>query len=218
MINKNVKVYTEEQKFVPGEIVVLGDRITEVRADGKKRQTAAEALETESSVNGFSEAEEAEEVVVDGEGAYAIPGLIDLHFHGCVGADVCDGTPEALKKIAQYEASVGVTAIAPATMTLPVEELEAPISILVSVSKRRFKRAVKRNRVKRQIREAYRMNKHGLLAVLTEKKCRLAVAFIYLSDQLVDSSVIEDRMKTALARIAEKVAANAETEQTPQVS
>ena len=82
---------------------------------------------------------------------------------------------------------------------LPVEELEAPVSILVSVSKRRFKRAVKRNRVKRQIREAYRMNKHGLLAVLTEKKCRLAVAFIYLSDQLVDSSVIEDRMKTALA-------------------
>ena len=124
MIIKNVKVYTEEQKFVPGEIVVLGDRITEVRADGKKRQTAVEALETESSVNGFSEAEEAEEVVVDGEGAYAIPGLIDLHFHGCVGADVCDGTPEALKKIAQYEASVGVTAIAPATMTLPVEELE----------------------------------------------------------------------------------------------
>ena len=37
---------------------------------------------------------------------------------------------------------------------LPVEELEAPVSILVSVSKRRFKRAVKRNRVKRQIREA----------------------------------------------------------------
>ena len=101
---------------------------------------------------------------------------------------------------------------------LQVEELEAHVSILVSVSKRRFKRAVKRNRVKRQIREAYRMNKHGLLAVLTEKKCRLAVAFIYLSDQLVDSSVIEDRMKTALARIAEKVAANAETEQTPQVS
>ena len=45
---------------------------------------------------------------------------------------------------------------------LPVEELEAPVSILVSVSKRRFKRAVKRNRVKRQIREAYRKNNHGL--------------------------------------------------------
>lgn len=88
---------------------------------------------------------------------------------------------------------------------LPVEELEAPASILVSVSKRRFKRAVKRNRVKRQIREAYRVNKHELVKVLDEKQCRLAIAFIYLSDQLVESSLIEDRIKTALARIAEKV-------------
>lgn len=88
---------------------------------------------------------------------------------------------------------------------LPVEELEAPASILVSVSKRRFKRAVKRNRVKRQIREAYRMNKHELLRKLEEKQCRMAIAFIYLSDQLVESSVIEDRIKTALARIAEKL-------------
>ena len=39
---------------------------------------------------------------------------------------------------------------------MPVEQGEVPASILISVSKRRFKRAVKRNRVKRQIREAYR--------------------------------------------------------------
>ncbi len=88
---------------------------------------------------------------------------------------------------------------------LPVEELEVSASILVSVSKRHFKRAVKRNRVKRQIREAYRLNKQPLLDVLKENHCRMAIAFIYLSDQLVESSVIEDRMKTALARIAEKV-------------
>ncbi|WP_300703647.1 ribonuclease P protein component [Bacteroides sp.] len=88
---------------------------------------------------------------------------------------------------------------------LPVEELDAPASILVSVSKRRFKRAVKRNRVKRQIREAYRVNKHELLKVLDENHSRLAIAFIYLSDQLVESSLIEDRIKIALARIAEKV-------------
>lgn len=88
---------------------------------------------------------------------------------------------------------------------LPVEELEATASILVSVSKRRFKRAVKRNRVKRQIREAYRVNKHELLSVLAEKQCRLAIAFIYLSDRLEDFSLIETRVKTALARIAEKV-------------
>lgn len=88
---------------------------------------------------------------------------------------------------------------------LPVEELDADAAILVSVSKRRFKRAVKRNRVKRQIREAYRLNKHGLLDTLAEKKCRLAIAFIYLSDQLPESSLIKERVKTALARIAEDV-------------
>jgi ribonuclease P protein component len=91
---------------------------------------------------------------------------------------------------------------------LPVEELEAPVSILVSVSKRRFKRAVKRNRVKRQIREAYRKNKHGLLQTLQDEGRQLAVAFIYLSDRLVDSVEIEERMKIALARITEKVLAD----------
>jgi ribonuclease P protein component len=88
---------------------------------------------------------------------------------------------------------------------LPVEELDVPVSILVSVSKRRFKRAVKRNRVKRQIREAYRLNKHLLSDALSGSQTRLAVAFIYLSDELVPSSVIEERMKIALSRIAEKL-------------
>ncbi len=38
--------------------------------------------------------------------------------------DFCDGDKEAIRRIAEYEVSVGVTAIAPATMTLPVAELE----------------------------------------------------------------------------------------------
>ena len=88
---------------------------------------------------------------------------------------------------------------------LPVEELDVWSSILVSVSKRRFKRAVKRNRVKRQIREAYRLNKQPLLDSLSAAQCRVAIAFIYLADELVDTSVIESKMKIALARIAEKV-------------
>ena len=65
---------------------------------------------------------------------------------------------------------------------MPVEQGEAPASILISVSKRRFKRAVKRNRVKRQIREAYRKNKSLLVDELQRREQRLAVAFIYLSD------------------------------------
>ena len=88
---------------------------------------------------------------------------------------------------------------------LPVEDLEAPVSILVSVSKRRFKRAVKRNRVKRQIREAYRKNKSLLVDELQRREQRLAVAFIYLSDELVATAELEEKMKIALARISEKL-------------
>ena len=90
---------------------------------------------------------------------------------------------------------------------LPVEELDVQASILISVSKRRFKRAVKRNRVKRQIREAYRMNKPILLNsdALIKKEYRLAIAFIYLADELMDSTLVEEKMKTALARIVEEI-------------
>ena len=73
--------------------------------------------------------------VIDGQGGYAIPGLIDLHFHGCKGYDFCDGTKEAIAEIAKYEASIGVTAIAPATMTLSVEELERILAVAASYKK-----------------------------------------------------------------------------------
>lgn len=88
---------------------------------------------------------------------------------------------------------------------MPVDSLEASASILVSVPKKRFKRAVKRNRVKRQIREAYRKNKGELKQLLTEKEQKLAIAFIYLSDQLTSSVEIEEKVKLLLARMAEKV-------------
>lgn len=61
--------------------------------------------------------------VIDAEGLYVIPGLVDIHFHGCVGHDFCDGTKEALDAITAYEAAQGVTSITPATMTLSEEML-----------------------------------------------------------------------------------------------
>lgn len=89
---------------------------------------------------------------------------------------------------------------------MPMDDsLDAPAAILVSVSKRRFKQAVKRNRVKRQIREAYRKQKHLLVDVLAAKGLHMAIAFIYLSDELVASSVIEAQMKVALSRMVEQV-------------
>ena len=87
---------------------------------------------------------------------------------------------------------------------MSVEQQEVPVSIL-SVPKKRFKRAVKRNRVKRQIREAYRKNKGPLWQVLQEKGLGLAIAFIYLSDELCRTEEIEEKVKVLLARIAERL-------------
>ncbi len=114
MIIKNVKVFTENKTFEDKEIVIRDGVFAESSEDGE---------------------------VLDGEGCYAIPGLIDLHFHGCMGYDFCDGTKEAIAEIAKYEASIGVTAIAPATMTLPVAELERILSVAAEYKKEASKGA-----------------------------------------------------------------------------
>ena len=67
--------------------------------------------------------------VIDASGCYAIPGLVDIHFHGAVGEDVCDGNMGAFEKIAKYEASRGITAMCPATLTLPAEDLKKVLSL-----------------------------------------------------------------------------------------
>lgn len=59
----------------------------------------------------------------DASGCYVIPGLTDVHFHGCKGADFSDGDPEGLTLMAEYELSRGVTQICPAGMTLLEDQL-----------------------------------------------------------------------------------------------
>lgn len=73
-------------------------------------------------------------------------------------------------------------------------EGQPPVKILTSVSKRKFKRAVKRNRVKRQLREAYRKNKYILSDMLADKDFNLVIGFIWLANELKDSSYIEAKM------------------------
>lgn len=70
--------------------------------------------------------------VLDASGCYVVPGFIDIHFHGCKGADACDATDEALHTIASHEASCGVTAICPATMTYPEQRLASIARIAAS--------------------------------------------------------------------------------------
>lgn len=112
MIIRNAQVYTPDRQFVQKDIVIRNGIFAEYGTADSSDHYADTGVE-----------------VVDGTGCYAIPGLIDLHFHGAMGQDVCDGTEEAFRKIAVYEAECGITAICPATLTLSVENLEKTLSI-----------------------------------------------------------------------------------------
>ena len=82
--------------------------------------------------------------------------------------------------------------------------------VLVSVSKRHFKHAVDRNRAKRQVREAWRLNK-DILACTTEGSKpvvrTLHIAFLWLADELQESELIQRKMRSLLHRIAEEIIA-----------
>lgn len=93
----NAKVYTEEGIFEKKDVYTDGELISEKSGDDE---------------------------VLDAEGCYLIPGLTDIHFHGCVGHDFCDGTHESIEAMAMYEASQGITTIVPATMTLGEDTLQ----------------------------------------------------------------------------------------------
>lgn len=107
MIIKNGNIFGEDGRFHKGYIRVEGNYIKELG-----REEVSEDLVLEEK-----------ETVLDAQGLYVIPGLVDIHMHGCAGYDFCDGTPEAFEEIARYEAENGVTSIVPATMTLPKERL-----------------------------------------------------------------------------------------------
>lgn len=77
--------------------------------------------------------------------------------------------------------------------------------VLISVPKKYFKRAVKRNRVKRQIREAYRLQKQVLLTKLPAQK-HIDLAFIWISDSLEPTNVVMERIGLLLTRLAERLA------------
>ena len=91
-------------------------------------------------------------------------------------------------------------------MYLNPDEAEADVSILISVPKKRFKRAVKRNFVKRQIREAYRRHKYILLDTLQAQgnSHKMVLAFIWLDGKTHASAEVEAKMKKMLYHIAEE--------------
>lgn len=81
------------------------------------------------------------------------------------------------------------------------------VKLLLSVPKRRFKHAVDRNWVKRQLREAFRKNKSLLASAVADGQC-LALAFVWMSDKHIPTAVVEQRVVTLLNRIAQKLASS----------
>lgn len=105
MVIKNALVFTLEHGFIKKDVRISGGRFV--------------AIETR-----LAQESDSVEEVLDAKGNYLIPGLVDVHFHGCAGHDFSDGTIEALKSIAKYELANGITSISPASMTLPTEVLQ----------------------------------------------------------------------------------------------
>lgn len=99
MFFKNANLYTQDFRFHLGGFQVENGRFAQVLP----QEIPADA--------------------VDLEGAYVIPGLVDVHNHGNSGKDFSDGDYEGLKTMAAYLGSCGVTSFAPASMTLPYEVL-----------------------------------------------------------------------------------------------
>lgn len=92
MTIKNASVFTEDGCFQRRDIYVEGERFAKAPSDTE---------------------------MMDAKGCLLIPGLIDIHFHGCAGYDFCDATQEALIRMAEYELKNGITSICPASMSMP---------------------------------------------------------------------------------------------------
>lgn len=96
MIIENAEVFQTNGTFLTENLYITDDRITESTLDS---------------------------TTLDASNCVAIPGLVDIHFHGCVGYDFCDGTHEAFRAISNYQLSQGTMAICPATMTFGEDKL-----------------------------------------------------------------------------------------------
>ena len=98
MILKNAEVFNGDFEKIRADVKIDGEKI--------------------SKIGDFSSEEG-----LDLTGLVVMPGLIDMHIHGCGGADTGDATPEALETMSQTLVKNGVTSFCPASMTLSFEEL-----------------------------------------------------------------------------------------------
>lgn len=112
MLFTNARIFLPDRGFVRGGFALNGERFAEIFEGG--------------ATGG-----------IDLQGATVLPGLIDIHIHGAMGADFSDGDTDGLERMAKYLAQNGVTSFAPASMTLPYDTIAAAISTAVRLNEAR---------------------------------------------------------------------------------
>ncbi len=106
MIIKNGLIYSIDNGFQKKTVKIKDEIISEL--------TDAVEADAENIQN---------EEMIDANGDYVIPGLVDIHFHGCMGYDFSEGNETSYKAIEDYELKNGITSLCPATMSLPESQL-----------------------------------------------------------------------------------------------
>lgn len=92
---------------------------------------------------------------------------------------------------------------------LPVTlSIQTPLQTAFSVSKRNFKNAVDRNRIKRRMREAYRRNKSTFFSLLVNQQTQFALLFVYTSKEIISYSEIEVKILNLLSKLVEDIQKN----------
>ncbi len=87
-------------------------------------------------ISSFSDSYSESAETIDCSDCLIVPGLTDIHFHGCSGHDYCDADTMSLDDICKYELSHGVTTICPTTMTLPENDIINTIETTIKYLKK----------------------------------------------------------------------------------
>ncbi len=80
-----------------------------------------------------------------------------------------------------------------------------PARVVVSVPKKRFKRAVKRNHIKRKVKEVYRLHKDPLYLALNDIDMKIDFALLYVADSVCEYSFIEKKLKKIISRLSKDI-------------
>ncbi len=81
----------------------------------------------------------------------------------------------------------------------------AAAKVVITVPKKKVKRAAKRNRLRRQLKEAYRLNKFTLIQQLKQSETSLALFFIYTGEEKVEYSFLEEKIKVILKKVEQNL-------------